>query len=409
MTTLPFTGLKVIDMSWSGAAVFIMNYLSHYGATIVRVESLRQPDPIRRVYTYTDVTNDSPNALARSAYFAFTHPAPKYGMTLDLKNPQALKVFRKLVAWADVVGESFPTGVMERFGLGYEELKKIKPDIIMMRSCGYGHSGPLAKAAGFGMTLAAYAMMYSLAGWPDRGPVPISSYYSDQLSPLLCILGLVSALDYRRRTGKGQCLDQSQIESSLNYLAPLILDYSANKRDITLTGNKCAYAAPHGVYRCQGEERWVAIEVFTDTEWVSLCQVMGNPPWAEEERFQTVLHRVKNSDELDRLVESWTINYTPVEVMEKLQKAGVGAGVVANAQDIVEDKQLQHYHYFREVEHPFMGKISYAHPPAFKLSGAEAQVGRATILGEHNEYVCKEILGLSNEAYQKLIDSKAFA
>jgi benzylsuccinate CoA-transferase BbsF subunit len=409
MANLPFTGLKVIDMSWSGAAVFIMNYLGHYGATIVRVESMRQPDPIRRVYTYTDVTNDSPNALARSAYFAFTHSAPKYGMTLDLKNPQALEVFKKLTAWADVVGESFPTGVMERFGLGYEELKKIKPDIIMMRSCGYGHSGPLSNAAGFGMTLAAYAMMYSIAGWPDRGPVPISSYYSDQLSPLLCILALVSALDYRRRTGKGQCIDQSQIESSLNYLTPLVLDYSANQRDFTLSGNKCAYAAPHGVYRCQGEERWVAIEVFTDAEWASFCQVIGSPAWTAEERFRTVLNRVKNSDELDRLVEAWTINYTPEQVMQRLQEASVGAGVVANARDIVEDKQLRHYRYFREVEHPYMGKISYAHPPSIKLSEADAQVGRSTILGEHNEYVCREILGLSGEAYQKLVESKAFA
>ena len=408
MADKPFEGLKVIDMTWSGAGVFILNFLSHYGATVVRVESARQPDPIRRVYTYTDVTNDSPNAINRGILFAFSHPAKKYSMSLDLKNPKGLEVFKSLVAWADVLGECFPTGVMERFGLSYDEVKKIRPDIIMVRSCGYGHTGPMAKQAGFGMTLAAFAMMYSLAGWPDRSPVPVSSYYSDQLSPLLSILGMVAALDLRRRTGKGECIDQSQIESSLNYLAPLVLDYSANKRSISMTGNKCTYAAPHGVYRCKGDERWVAIEVFTDNEWESFCRVVGNPEWTRDARFSTLVGRISNSDDLDKLVETWTINHTPEKVMTMMQKAGVGAGVVSNAQDIAEDIQLKHYRYFREVEHPYIGKMNFAHPPAFKLSDVDSEVGRSTILGEHNEFVCKEILGFSDDAYQSLIKDKVF-
>ena len=375
---------------------------------MVRVESVKQPDPIRRVYTYTDVTNDSPNAINRGALFSFSHPAKKYSMTLDLKNPKALEVFKRLVAWSDVLGECFPTGVMERFGLSYDEVKKVRPDIIMVRSCGYGHTGPMAKQAGFGMTLAAFAMMYSIAGWPDRGPVPVSSYYSDQLSPLPCMLAMVAALDYRRRTGKGQCIDQSQIESSLNYLAPLVLDYSANKRSLSITGNKCAYAAPHGVYRCKGDERWVAIEVFTDAEWGNFCGVIGNPVWTRDSRFNTSIGRIENSDELDNLVEAWTINYAPEDVMTRLQNAGVGAGVVSNAQDITEDIQLNHYRYFREVEHPFIGKINYAHPPAFKLSEVDSEVGRSTILGEHNEFVCKEILGYSDDAFNNLIKDKVF-
>ena len=409
MVVKPFDGLKVIDMTWSGAGVFILNFLSHFGATVVRVESFKQPDPIRRVYTYTDVTNDSPDALNRGALFAFSHPAKKYSMTLDLKNPKALEVFKRLVAWSDVLGECFPSGVMERFSLDYDVLKEIKPDIIMLRSCGYGHTGPMAKQAGFGMTLVAFAMMYSLAGWPDRDSVPVSSYYSDQLSPLLSIFGLVAALDYRRRTGKGQCIDQSQVESSLNYLAPIILDYSANKREFTTSGNKCAYAAPHGVYRCKGKDRWVAIEVFTDTEWESFCGVMANPEWAQNPDFKTANDRIKNSDELDKLVESWTSNYTPEQVMSLLQEAGVGAGVVSNAQDIVEDVQLKHYRYFREVEHPYMGKIPYAHPPAFKLSEVDSEVGPSTVLGEHNEFVCKEILGISDEVFKQLVRDQVFA
>ncbi|MGD9143246.1 MAG: CoA transferase [Dehalococcoidia bacterium] len=408
MVKKPFEGLNVIDMTWSGAGVFILNFLSHFGATVVRVESMKQPDPIRRVYTYTDVTNDSPNAVNRGAMFAFSHPAKKYSMTLNLKNPQALEIYKGLVAWSDIVGECFPTGVMERFGLGYDVLKSIKPDVIMMRSCGYGHTGPMASQAGFGMTLAAYAMMFSIAGWPDRDPVPVSSYYSDQLSPLLSIFGLVAALDYRRRTGKGQCIDQSQVESSLNYLAPLILDYSANGREVKTTGNQCDWATPHGVYRCRGEERWVAIEVFTDAEWNSFGNVLGNPEWTNDPRFQTIEGRLVNSEEIDRLVESWTINHTPEEIMTMMQAAGVGAGVVANAQDLFEDVQLKHYNYYREVDHPYMGKIEYAHPPAFKMSDFDSEVGRSSILGEHNEYVCKEILGISDTEYKQLVEAEVF-
>ena len=408
MVKKPFEGLNVIDMTWSGAGVFILNFLSHYGATIVRVESMKQPDPIRRVYTYTDVTNDSPNAVNRGVMFAFSHPAKKYSMTLNLKNPQALEVFKRLVAWSDVVGECFPTGVMERFGLGYEVLKSIKPDVIMMRSCGYGHTGPMANQGGFGMTLAAYAMMFSLAGWPDRDPVPVSSYFSDQLSPLLSIFGLVAALDYRRRTGKGQCIDQSQVESSLNYLAPLILDYSANGREVKTTGNRCDWASPHGVYSCKGDERWVAIEVFSDTEWRSFCNVLGNPTWTNDSRFQTIQGRVAHSEEIDSLVETWTINHTPEEVMTLMQANGVGAGVVANAQDLLEDVQLKHYNYYREVDHPYIGKINYAHPPAFKMSDVDSEVWRSSILGEHNEYICKEILGMSDTEYEQLVEAKVF-
>jgi benzylsuccinate CoA-transferase BbsF subunit len=408
MSQAPFAGVKVIDLTWSGAGVFIINFLSHYGATVIRVESARQPDPIRHALTYTNAKSDDPHILELGAYFAFSHPAQKYGMTLDLKNPRALEVFKKLVAWADVVGECFPTGVIERLGLGYEELRKVKRDIIMFRSCGFGHTGPMANQPGFGMTLAAYAMMYSQAGWPERRPVPVSSYYSDQLSPLFGMLALVTALDFHRRTGKGQVVDQSQIESSLHYLSPVLLDYAVNRRNLALRGNKCAYAAPHGVYRCQGADRWVAIAVTDDREWEDFGRAINSPEWTREERFKTLLGRVKHSDELDQYVESWTLNHTAEEVTRLLQSAGVGAGVAANAQDIVEDVQLKHYHYFREVDHPYSGRLTYCHPPAMKLSEAEASIGRSTILGEHNEYVCKEVLGYSQEGYLRLVQEKVF-
>jgi len=408
MERKPFEGIKVLDLCWSGAGVFIINLLAHYGATVIRVESARRPDPIRHVLTYTDYSGDDPHALELSPTFAFTHPAPKMGLDLNMKDPGAKELFRKLVAWADVVGESFPTGVMERLGFGYEDLRKIKPDIIMVRSCGYGHTGPMAQQAGFGMILSAVCMMYSLAGWPDRRPVPLSSFYSDQLSPLLSMAALVAAIDYRRRTGKGQCIDQSQVESSLQYLAPVLLDYTVNKRELALTGNKCDYAAPHGIYPCRGDDRWVAIAVCTNEEWDSFCRVVGNPAWTKEPKFATLAGRIEHSDEIDSYVGAWTKDRAAEQVMFMLQDAGVGAGVVANSRDLAEDVQFKHYNYFREADHPYQGRANFYHPPSFKLSAVDADVGRPNLLGEHNEYICKEILGISDDEFAQLMRDGAF-
>jgi len=191
-------------------------------------------------------------------------------------------------------------------------------------------------------------------------------------------------------------------------VTPLILDYQVNGRELALKGNKCDYAAPHGVYRCRGDDRWVAIAVITDEEWQSFGQVLGNPDWAKDPRFATEAGRVENSDELDRLVEEWTINFTPEQVMTMLQEAGVGAGVVSSAKDLDEDPQLNHYNFYREFDHPYMGKLRYYHPAGIKLSAAEAEVRRPVLIGEHTDYVCTEILGMPQDEIDRLRQKGVF-
>jgi benzylsuccinate CoA-transferase BbsF subunit len=221
-------------------------------------------------------------------------------------------------------------------------------------------------------------------------------------------MSLMVALDYRRRTGKGQYIDHAQIEAGLNYAAPLILDYVANKRELALKGNKCDFAAPHGVYRCQGDDRWVAIAVETDEEWQSFGRVVGSPDWVSDPKYATLASRIENSEELDSLVEKWTVNYTPEQVMTMLQEAGVGAGVVANAKDMDEDTQLNHYNFYHEMDHPYMGKLRYYHPPAFKLSAVDADFARPVLLGEHTDYVCHEILGMPEDEIARLRQKGVF-
>jgi benzylsuccinate CoA-transferase BbsF subunit len=405
----PFEGVKIVQLCWAGVGIYILNYLSHYGATTVRVETATRPDPVRLFAPFAPTNKEGePVGLERSAFFSITHTAPEYGISLNFKQSEAIDIFKKLVVWADIVGEGFPTGVMDKLGLDYEGLKQVNPEIIMLRTCGYGHTGPMADQPGFGSILTAVTMMDTIVGWPDRAPVPPSTYYTDQLSPMYGSLAIMAALDYRRRTGKGQYIDHAQIEAGLNYVTPLILDYEANQRELALKGNKCDYAAPHGIYKCQGDDRWVAIAVMTDGEWQSFGKAIGSPDWTKDPRFDTTAGRVANSDELDRLVEAWTVNFPPEHIQKTLQEAGVGAGLVANARDLDKDPQLNHYDFYHELDHPYMGKLRYYHPDPIKLSAAEPDIRRPVLVGEHTDYVCEEILGMPKDEIDRLRQKGVF-
>jgi crotonobetainyl-CoA:carnitine CoA-transferase CaiB-like acyl-CoA transferase len=405
----PFEGIKLVQLCWAGVGVYTCNYLSHYGTTTIRVETAIRPDPVRIWAPFAQTSKPGePVGMERSAFFSITHTAPELGISLNFKQPEAIEIFKKLVAWADVVAEGFPAGVMDKLGFDYEGLKKINPQIIMFRTCGYGHTGPMADQPGFGSILTAVTMMDNIVGWPDRTPVPPSTYYTDQLSPMYGSLAIMAALDYRRRTGKGQYIDHSQIEAGLNYMTPLILDYQVNNREFQLKGNKCDYAAPHGIYRCRGDDKWVAIAVMNDAEWKSLVKVMGSPAWAKDKKYAKATGRIKNSDELDQRVEEWTMNQTPEEVQKMLQGAGVGAGLVANARDLDEDPQMKHYNFYRELDHPYLGKLRYYHSAPIKLSAAEAAVTRPVLLGEHTDHVCTKILGMSQGEVERLRNKGVF-
>jgi crotonobetainyl-CoA:carnitine CoA-transferase CaiB-like acyl-CoA transferase len=399
----PFEGIKLVQLCWAGVGVYTCNYLSHYGATTIRVETSTRPDPVRLFAPFapTNKTGE-PVGLERSAFFSITHTAPELCISLNFKHPEALEIFKKLVTWADVVAEGFPAGVMDRLGLDYEGLKKINPQIIMFRTCGYGHTGPMADQPGFGSILTAVTMMDNIVGWPDRPPVPPSTYYTDQLSPMYGSLAIMAALDYKRRTGKGQYIDHSQIETGLNYMTPLILDYQVNHRELKPRGNKGEYNAPHGIYRCKGDDRWIAIAVESDAEWQNFVNVIGSLEWSQDKKYAKAADRVKYSDELDKLVEAWTSKYPPEAVEAMLQQAGVGAGVVADAKDINEDPQMNYYNFYHELDHPYVGKLRYYHPAPVKLSAAETAVQRPVLLGEHTDLVCKEILWMSQSEVDSL-------
>lgn len=400
--TAALEGVKVVDFTWAALGPLTCDYLALHGAEVVKVETQNRPDPWRTMSPFAD---DKPG-LDRAGQFAVVN-VQKYSLALNLSHPQGLEIAKRLVAWSDVVVESYRPGAITRLGLGYEELKKIKPDIIMLSTCMYGQTGPFAKLPGFGLTLTAASGISHLAGWPDRPPLP-SGAYTDFVVPKFNVLAIAAALDYKHRTGKGQYLDISQLEAALHFLAPALLEYAANGRELGRIGNRSTYAAPHGVYRCEGENSWCAIAVTSDEEWRSLCRVMAKPELTEDTRFATGADRLENTDELDMLIESWTSSQTADEVMRLLQAAEVSAGKALNGEQLDSDPQLKHRNYYSELDHPVMGKMSYSGMPV-KMSATPYQITRnAPCLGEHTEHVCTQILGMSDTEFAQLVSAGIF-
>ena len=397
------SGLKVVGFVTAGVGPLLLKSLATHGATVVLVESAKRPDITRTASPF----KDNKPGINRSYRFALRN-SDKYSMCLDLKHSRAKEATRRLVSWADVFVDNFRPGVMESWGLGYEEAKAIKPDIVMIGLSSEGHTGPHRKAAGYGGQLSGYAGFISLAGWPDRPPVTVGAY-PDIIAPRFGLVALLAALDYRRRTGKGQYIDLSEYEAAIQFLIPAILDYTVNNRIQTRDGNKSLYAAPHGVYRCKGDDRWCAIAVFTDSEWEAFCKVIGSPARVQMAKFNTLAGRKEHEDELNELVEEWTVDHPAEEVMMMMQQAGIEAGVVRTSVDAIEKcPQLDHRHYWWTLEHPEIGKAMYG-GSSYILSKTPYRLQQpAPCFGEHTEYICTQLLGMSDKEFVELFQEGVF-
>jgi benzylsuccinate CoA-transferase BbsF subunit len=397
MENLPLKGVNALDFTMGGVGPYTGSYLGQYGATVIKVESPTLPDGVRSMPPFKG------GVYGHSYWFSHGMSSKRYAITLDLNHPKGKEIVKKLIDWVDVIVDSFTTGTLEKWGLDYDSLKKIKPGIIMLRTCMHGHTGPLAKHHGQGFVLTALSGLDTLTSWPDRPPAGLRGAFTDLVAPLFNVVSIITALDYRRRTGKGLYIDQAQHEAVMHWIAPLILDWTVNHREPVINSNRLPYAAPHGFYRCQGDDRWCAIAVFTDDEWENFCQIIDNQSLAKDPKFDTLLRRKQNEDELDKIVEGWTIKHDPQEVMKLMQAGGIAAGAVSSSKDVAADPQLAHYDYFNEMDHPEMGKLSFYHGPIVRLSKTSYEMGRPPLLGEDNEYVYTKLLGLSDKEWVELI------
>lgn len=398
-----FSDLTIVAFSWAMVGPLTLKFFADFGATVIRVETSLRPCVTRTSAPF----KDGKAGLNRSGYFNH-FSANMLSMSLNMGHPLGLQLAKDLIAKADVVMENFTPGVMDRWGLGYEVLKEIKPDIIMARQNGFGVDGPYRNLAAFGMILAAIAGIPNFIGWPDRGPLPVGvSAYTDGISPRFMSAAVIAALEYRDRTGKGQLIDLAQFETAIAYFLPGVLDYAVNGREPSRNGNACADAAPHNVYPCKGTERWCTIAVFNDQQWAKLCHAMGQPEFISDSRFDTLSHRKEHERELDELIARWTVDFEPAEVMARLQAERVPAGVVQNAADLLADPQLRQRELFWPIDHSEIGSFTHLGTSIGLIRTPARASLPSPCLGEHNEHVLTKILGKTDDEFIVLLTSGA--
>ena len=322
----------------------------------------------------------------------------KRSVSLNFASPKGLDLAYRLLAKTDVFVENLAGGTLIKRGLGYEDVRKINPKIIYLSTCMMGQTGPYSSHAASGHKLSALSGFNHMLGWPDREPGWVGTY-TDFVAPRYNILAVLAALEYRRRTGKGQFLDMSQYEGGVQFMGPALLDYVVNNRVANRNGNDNPYAAPHNAYRCRGEDRWCAIAVFTDEEWRSLCQVIDNPALADDPMFATLVARKQNEVYLDAMINAWTATHPAEEVMALMQAGGVAAGVVETVEDQIEyDPQLKHRHAFWEIEPPDARK-ELGDTPDYRLS---LRIRQGPQLGADNDHVFKKVMGMSDAEIAEL-------
>lgn len=406
-------GIRILDFTWFLASAGGTRFMSAFGAESLKVELKSHPDT--RMASMAPVGGREAREKATAPLQGVTDPdmggqfnnknPGKRGISLNVRHPKGLEIARKLVAMSDIVAEGFSPGVLDSWGLGYATLKEIKSDIIYVQQSGMGAQGTYGRFRTVGPIANSFSGLSEMSGLPEPAmPAGWGYSYLDWMGAYSFALAMLSALYHRERTGEGQWIDASQTEVGLFINGTTMLDWSANGRVWTRTGNRSPNkpAAPHGVYPCAGEDKWLAIACFSDTEWQGLCTMAERSDWSRDSRFIDLKHRLKNQEALDGMIAAWTKQGDAYRLMESLQKAGVPAGVCQTAEDRCDnDPQLTALDWLTEVTGTKIGRWPVAEVPV-KLSESPAYIGGpidrgAPCYGEDNEYVYGELLGMSSK------------
>ncbi|MGK2964135.1 MAG: CaiB/BaiF CoA transferase family protein [Tepidiformaceae bacterium] len=385
-----FEGLKVADFAWVGVGPIISKALADHGATVVRVESNNRPDVLRTAPPF----KNNEVGLDNAQFFA-NFNSSKLSLAIDLSVDEGRKVAHKLIDWADVVVESFTPGTLAKLGLSYEHISPGRPDLIMLSTCLRGQTGPHRAFGGYGNQGAALSGLHSITGWPDRGPTGPWGAYTDFINPRIGVALVASALFEKRTSGLGQHIDLSQGEAGIHFLEPLVLDYTVNGKLNEGRGHESWYASPHGTYRVDGKERYVAIACATPGQWQALKSVAPLSAF-DDPTLDRLDARLTRDSEIDAALSAWLADKEAFAVVAELKAAGVPAAVVQRPSDLYEDAQLAHRGFFVMCDHTKMGPTPYDGLVTI-FSETPGIVTAAPCLGEHTEYVMRELLGVGEE------------
>jgi benzylsuccinate CoA-transferase BbsF subunit len=408
MATPPLEGIRVADFTWVWAGPYCTLQLAHLGADVIRIETKTRPCITRVLPPWPE---GKPGGLNRSGYFN-QYNQGKRSLTLNFKDPAAHEVARKLIAKSDVVTNNFAHGVMDRMGFGYEELKKIKPDIIMISLSGYGDTGPYRDYVAYGPAQVPLSGLSSLTGYKGWPPMHAGFSYADPNAGVHGAFAVLAALYHRAKTGQGQYIDMSQWECAMTLLPEGILEYTFNGREPERDGNRDPMMAPHGIFKCLDRpekvagntiDQWVAIVCADDTDWGRLARAIERPELATEPKFATLASRKRNEDELEAIITQWTVSRRAADIARSLQHAGVPAAVVADNKYLSEeDAHIRARDYFVLRDHPEVGKRQHAGIP-WKLGRTETSVrAAAPTIGQHTDEVLEQLLGYSADEITNL-------
>ena len=403
---LPLSGVRIIEPGQVWALPYAISPLVAYGAEAIKVESAVRPDSSRGSPQPDSQVGDQPWNNGGMYHEANRN---KLGISLDLNTDRGKELFKELVSVSDVVAQNFPPRVMRNFGLDYPELRKIKPDIIVLDSTAYGSSGPWENYIGYGSSLQAVTGLTYLTGYEDSGPVQGGILFNDTLGALNATYAILLALAHRERTGQGQWIDLSQYEAGVAHLGEAFMEYEMNGVAPTRRGNSHPDHAPYGLYPCAGDDGWVSITVTSDAEWANFGRAVGEA-WASNRDWETAESRLSQRKSLDEAIGRWTSDKDKHEVMHLLQSSGVACGAVYNTRDIATDAHHADRGFFEISQHPEPVGPRPHSAPLFGLTGVDRPPDRlAPRFGEANRKVFQELLGLTDQEYDELMDQQVIS
>ena len=418
MASLPLEGVRVMANTYTWAGPYAGMVLADLGAEVILIESIQRWQWNTRgfmarpskalVETLGSIggayPNKDPGERPWNRHAMFNSAARnKHSFTVDLMKPEGVEIVRRLASISDVLIENSTPGVMDKLGVGYDDLRKVKPDLVMVSSSGMGARGPYAGHRGFGTQMEDLSGFTWLRAYPDGEPseTPMTNH-SDASAGAGIALAVLYGLQHRNRTGQGQWIDCSQSEKLIGQVGDVVMDYTMNGRVEGTLGNRHRSMAPHGAYKCAGNDRWIAIAIENDRQWEALKGLMGSPAWANDQKFRTSLGRWKNQDELDKGITEWTKTKIHSELFLTCQAAGVPAAALCDEAEISRDPQLLARDFFVPINNPEAGTHLHI-GPLWQSSSVKFAVRKPDVrLGEDNAYVYKDVLGVSNDTYVRL-------